>query len=138
MVNEIKINNIEEVIPALEKFAEWNLPIISIENDGIGSYEFWGAKGFDKGNTYHVVDSDINFPMKIDVSNFTEDDLEELLEGLDGETVYIYNDEVELSKKYKKLAGIDTISFEYKLVVSNFNVVGEDGRMNVYFDADWK
>lgn len=25
------------------------------ENDGIGAYEYWGAKGFDKGNTYAVV-----------------------------------------------------------------------------------
>jgi len=27
------------------------------ENDGIGSYEYWGAKGYDKGNTYAVVDN---------------------------------------------------------------------------------
>ena len=26
------------------------------ENDGIGSYEYWGAKGYDKGNTYAVVE----------------------------------------------------------------------------------
>lgn len=26
------------------------------ENDGIGSYEYWGAKGFDKGNDYAVVE----------------------------------------------------------------------------------
>lgn len=26
------------------------------ENDGIGAYEYWGAKGFDKGNDYAVVD----------------------------------------------------------------------------------
>lgn len=26
------------------------------ENDGIGGYEYWGAKGFDKGNTYAVVE----------------------------------------------------------------------------------
>lgn len=27
------------------------------ENDGIGSYEYWGAKGNDKGNTYAEVQS---------------------------------------------------------------------------------
>ena len=26
------------------------------ENDGIGSYEFWGTPGFDKGTDYPVVD----------------------------------------------------------------------------------
>jgi hypothetical protein len=30
-------------------FEVWNP---SIGNDGIGSYEFWGAKGFDRGNDY--------------------------------------------------------------------------------------
>ncbi len=27
------------------------------ENDGIGSYEYWGAKGFDAGNDYAVPDN---------------------------------------------------------------------------------
>ena len=29
----------------------------SIENDGIGPYEYWGAKGYDKGQDYAVIDS---------------------------------------------------------------------------------
>lgn len=30
---------------------------ISVENDGIGSYEYWGFKGYDKGVDYPVVDT---------------------------------------------------------------------------------
>jgi len=28
----------------------------SFENDGIGSYEYWGAKGFDKGDDYAIAE----------------------------------------------------------------------------------
>ena len=27
------------------------------ENDGIGSYEYWGCRGYDRGNTYPVIES---------------------------------------------------------------------------------
>ena len=27
-----------------------------IENDGIGAYEFWGARGYDKGTDYVIVE----------------------------------------------------------------------------------
>ncbi len=30
---------------------------ISISNSGIGSYEYWGAKGFDRGNDYGELES---------------------------------------------------------------------------------
>ena len=29
---------------------------LSIDNDGIGSYEFWGSRGYDHGNDFAVVD----------------------------------------------------------------------------------
>lgn len=29
----------------------------SINNDGIGAYEFWGSRGYDKGTAYITVDS---------------------------------------------------------------------------------
>jgi outer membrane receptor for Fe3+-dicitrate len=29
---------------------------ISIDNDGIGAYEFWGARGFDAGSDYITVE----------------------------------------------------------------------------------
>lgn len=31
---------------------------LSWENNGIGGYEFWGMKGYDKGEDYLVVDSE--------------------------------------------------------------------------------
>jgi hypothetical protein len=34
------------------------------ENDGIGSYEYWGAKCYDKGVDYPVLDSDIEWDEK--------------------------------------------------------------------------
>jgi len=29
----------------------------SLENDGIGTYEFWGSQGFDHGRTYSVIEN---------------------------------------------------------------------------------
>lgn len=31
---------------------------VCIENDGIGCYEFWGYKGFDRGHNYVTLDGD--------------------------------------------------------------------------------
>jgi hypothetical protein len=38
------------------------------ENDGIGSYEFWGSKYYDAGNDYLVLDE-----MKWDKASFNEE-----------------------------------------------------------------
>jgi hypothetical protein len=38
------------------------------ENDGIGSYEFWGSKCYDAGNDYLVLDE-----MKWDKASFNEE-----------------------------------------------------------------
>lgn len=29
---------------------------VTSENNGIGSYEYWGSKGYDAGSTYPIVD----------------------------------------------------------------------------------
>lgn len=33
----------------------------SVENDGIGSYEFCGARSYDHGRNYGVIDTDLSF-----------------------------------------------------------------------------
>ncbi len=53
-------------------------------NDGIGSYEFWGAPGFDKGEDYisGVVSFFIEDDIKENIVNFIdvyEDDIKEIL-----------------------------------------------------------
>jgi hypothetical protein len=44
----------EELYKTIEKFSEKIKPNLSLENDGIGSYEYNGANGFDKGITYPI------------------------------------------------------------------------------------
>jgi hypothetical protein len=48
------------------------------ENDGIGSYEFWGSKCYDAGNDYLVLDE-----MKWDKKLFTEEENEIIKKYLD-------------------------------------------------------
>lgn len=53
---------------------EYNIKIeqdYCIENDGIGAYEYWGAKGYDKGTNYAVPDGDtIVYLLRKDGSKF--------------------------------------------------------------------
>lgn len=41
-----------EEFEILGHYVDFEVEVREISNDGIGSYEFWGAKGFDKGNDY--------------------------------------------------------------------------------------
>jgi hypothetical protein len=49
----------ELVIDSFEYEGRWFSMLVDYdvewENDGIGSYEYWGAKGFDAGHDYAVV-----------------------------------------------------------------------------------
>jgi hypothetical protein len=41
---------------------------ISFENDGIGSYEYWGSREYDAGTNYHEVTG-----LEYDTSKYTEE-----------------------------------------------------------------
>jgi hypothetical protein len=45
----------------------------SVENDGIGSYEYWGFKGYDKGHNYFIVEN-----ITWDKSKYTEQQNQEI------------------------------------------------------------
>jgi len=49
---KVTVNIPEELGEQIECFADYYG-----ENDGIGSYEYWGFSGYDKGNTYMVIDN---------------------------------------------------------------------------------
>ena len=55
----------------------------SWQNDGIGPYEYWGAKGFDKGHTYfeYTGDFSFNFPVSLLPEDF--DDIDVLTDNLE-------------------------------------------------------
>jgi hypothetical protein len=46
------LNMLEDVYRDVELFIEF-----SIENSGIGSYEFWGQRCYDHGENYAVIDN---------------------------------------------------------------------------------
>lgn len=52
-------------------------PEYSIENDGIGSYEYWGMRGFDKGTDYVVIEGNTagspEIKVQIDIAKIQED-----------------------------------------------------------------
>ena len=50
-VNQLKVNLPENLGGSIMSNVSW-----FIENDGIGSYEFWGAKGYDAGTDYVVIE----------------------------------------------------------------------------------
>lgn len=50
------------------------------ENDGIGAYEYWGNKEFDKGRNYVSVDE-----VKWDKAGFTDEEIEEIEIAIDKE-----------------------------------------------------
>lgn len=62
---------------------------VHVENDGIGSYEFWGYKGYDKGVNYIVVDeliydkSEYTPEQQQLIDKYFEDNWEELTELFD-------------------------------------------------------
>jgi hypothetical protein len=65
---EIIINDFDNEINKLsDRILNSNIETY-IENDGIGSYEFWGQKGFDHGTTYLVINDKESFIIKSKVS----------------------------------------------------------------------
>lgn len=65
----------------LERHASCNEPVVKLFNDGIGAYEYWGARGVDHGTNYAELDTE---PLKIyaDVSTLFPDEIEELIDIL--------------------------------------------------------
>lgn len=49
----------DEILEIIEKTMEAVEPEVSWDNDGIGPYEYWGARGFDKGTNYLVCEGNV-------------------------------------------------------------------------------
>lgn len=68
-----------------------NTPVsVSVENDGIGAYEFWGYKGFDKGSDYSLVETEEDVSVEVELTDDTvnsahcaQDILEAVAEGVE-------------------------------------------------------
>jgi hypothetical protein len=46
----------DEIHEALSEIMADFEPAVSVENDGIGAYEYWGAKGYDAGTDYLLIE----------------------------------------------------------------------------------
>jgi hypothetical protein len=75
----------EALVAAATNYAENNEPEIDIENNGIGGYEYWGAKGYDEGTNYAVIDNDQEEIFSVDVTGCDEDFISDLFLGIDEE-----------------------------------------------------
>lgn len=82
----------------IEKFAEDHPPKITIDNDGIGSYEYWGAKGYDHGTNYAEIEDNGPYKIGVDLSGYTEDEREDFLSGFDGEYLATLTEEIECKR----------------------------------------
>jgi hypothetical protein len=120
------INIADEFFLALEKTIENWKPEITIENDGIGPYEYWGAKGFDKGHDYPVVEEyedthyvDLERPVAQRLIKKVVEDLNSTIEELTG-AVYVDYDKgkyevVEFKVDWKVVKienGINAVKFD--------------------------
>lgn len=74
---EINKTNVDEaisnIVDYLEKFANSNLPIVSIDNDGIGAYEYWGITGIDHGNTSVLIENRGPYVFGVDLKNCSKE-----------------------------------------------------------------
>jgi len=66
MDNETAVDKVSELIE--EALENVNIKYI-VENDGIGSYEYWGFKGIDKGTNYITIEENSFITVKIVISN---------------------------------------------------------------------
>ena len=87
-----------------------NMPEIGVENNGIGSYEFWGAVGFDAGQDIPYVNEE-NRTVKIPRDGFSVADISEIVYELIArtQTITFYYE-----TKY------DTESFECSYTINGF------------------
>lgn len=95
---------------------------ISIENDGIGAYEFWGQTGYDEGSYYAVIDNEICTRLVLNIKNctITKDDIK-----------IIWNyiaDNMSVEHTFSKSGGDDenhdgwSFDIDCKLVASEFKL----------------
>lgn len=49
----------DEILDIIEKTMQDVEPDVSWDNDGIGPYEYWGARGFDAGTNYLVCEGNV-------------------------------------------------------------------------------
>ena len=97
---------------------------VSLENNGIGHYEYWGQKGFDKGSTYLTLDDPDIFNI-----NITFDTLPEGTKAED--IVKILNEQLDVRKTItkavpKKAARDEEVNLELELKINfkNPSLVG--------------
>ena len=71
-------NPADHALDAMNEALKIDGPVIGIENTGIGSYEYWGAKCFDHGEDVPFIDEDERI-VKISRSEYTTNDIKEII-----------------------------------------------------------
>lgn len=77
MEKRIEAKDFDGIMDAIEDFALDNEPIIDVEDIGIGSYEYWGAKGYDSRKRAIISgNDDVHVFLVPDSEDFEDSDFE--------------------------------------------------------------
>lgn len=94
----------------MKRFAELHEPDISIQNDGIGSYEFWGAPGYDRGTNYAEVENTGPYTFGISLVGVDEEYRENMTDdSFIGESLAVLN------RRYECRGGDVDVSLGFKV-----------------------
>jgi len=108
----------------------------SVENDGIGSYEYWGARGYDAGTNYIVVEGHEDINVAVCVENFDPAELgKETLEEWAKELMA----EIETGQTIDLCSGSDHHE-AYADVQASFTKIAEEingSKAVVVFAVEW-
>lgn len=115
----------------LETFAHNNEPDFSIENDGIGAYEYWGARGFDHGTNYAEIAAD-DLRLVVDVSVLLPEDIEDIIETLKVQAFGYHEDYIEC-KRGNNVNFHANFEVVYVKVKQDIMLQGT----NLVIDAEW-
>lgn len=102
---------------------------VTIDSDGIGSYEFWGHKGFDAGKQHASVESgDVTVRLAVadvllyvDVESVSDLKPEHFLDGFTVSDYFGGDDDH------------DGLEWTVKVTIKSINVVGE----NIHLSIEW-
>jgi hypothetical protein len=128
---DIDLEDLEEVLASAELD-------VSVDNDGIGSYEYWGFRGFDHGDNYAEVYGREEIAVHVAIENFDP----EALGGLElAEWVEEVIRGAVQCERYIDLCPHSEYEEAYASAEARFNKVAEEvasGQAKVSFEVEWE
>ena len=115
----------------LEKVLEMARVKWAIENDGIGSYEFWGACCYDHGTDYVVITDQENITVRVLVKGVELEELPGLADGVMDVLGEVY------TKRDLYKRGLD-LTAHVNAVFKKLTEEAEGGNAVLTFEVEWE